>query len=147
VLNSSSNNNVKYQLLIPNYYLADQSVELAKSKRRTAELASDRLYEMAPRSKRKRSSQIPDAAFGPAGKESAEENVSVLVSDVMDGFTLQGTLGEPLSALESLLKNAIVPKDSLKTAVIVGATSFTIEEQEYYKFEYIVDRSALNGGE
>ena len=46
------------------------------------------------------------------------ENLSVIRSSVMPGFSLRGTLGEPAEAAERLLRTAIAPPGSGKYALV-----------------------------
>jgi hypothetical protein len=51
----------------------------------------------------------PDAAYGPAGKGATSkgrlENMSVIKSKVLPGFSLRGTMGSPLEAAQVILKS------------------------------------------
>lgn len=89
-------------------------------------------------------------AFGPPGRlnvngvsEQGDTNVSVLVSPVMPGFSLRGTLGTPTSAAETLLRVSIAPEGSGKTATLINA--FEDTERRVYQFEYVVDRGPNKG--
>lgn len=83
-------------------------------------------------------------AFGPPGRlndrgvSSGDTNVSVIVSPVMKGFSLRGTLGEPTAAAEQLLSTSLAPPNSGRTATLLDA----IEDSSrgVYQFEYEVDR-------
>lgn len=62
-------------------------------------------------------------------------------SSVMPGFTLQGTLGAPRQAAETLLATAIAPPGSGKNATLIGARAETREPGGLvYEFEYVVRR-------
>jgi photosystem II oxygen-evolving enhancer protein 2 len=87
---------------------------------------------------------LPDSAYGPAGRlnekgvsESGDTNVSVIVSSGLSGFTLQGTLGTPTNAAETLLSRSIAPEGSGRVATLLNAEQVG---DDRYKFEYIVDR-------
>ena len=84
-------------------------------------------------------------AFGPPGRlnqkgvsQQGDTNVSVLVSTVMDGFSLEGTLGSPKSAAETLLRVSLAPEGSGKTATLLEA--FDDPSRSVYQFQYRVDR-------
>jgi len=60
------------------------------------------------------------------------ENLSVIRSSVMIGFSLHGTLGEPAEAAERLLSSAIAPPGSGKLA-----NSAVIVTNYFYLFDHL----------
>jgi PsbP len=78
-------------------------------------------------------------AFGPPGRvtggrdvSSADTNVSVIVSDVLPGFSLAGTLGTPEQAAEFLLKG--MKRD-------ISLIEARLDDQRHvYELEYQVNR-------
>jgi hypothetical protein len=125
-----------YTFIIPKEWVADTALELAKASLRTKSLD----YDMS----RRRDSIIPDAAFGPPGRlgrrglSQADTNVSVVLSKLLPGFTLQGILGDPKSAAETLLRVSLAPEGSGRTASLIGAVDDV--ERRIYQFEYSIDR-------
>ena len=79
------------------------------------------------------------AAFGPMNTD-GRDNVSVIKSLVMPGFSLKGTLGEPKEAAERLLANVIAPPASGKTATLMDAYAQDRDGQPSYVFEYTVQK-------
>lgn len=82
-----------------------------------------------------------DAALGPPGGD-AEENVSVVKSRVRPGFSLEGTLGPPRQAAETLLATAIAAPGSGKNATLINARAESRGAAGglVYEFEYVVRR-------
>ena len=62
----------------------------------------------------------PAAAFGPAGS-TGEQNISVIVAPIRDGFELQ-SLGAPKQAAQRFLDNTIAPLGSDLTAELISAS-------------------------
>jgi photosystem II oxygen-evolving enhancer protein 2 len=65
------------------------------------------------------------------------ENVSVIISDVPEGKTLED-LGSPSEVGYRLSKNAIAPPDSGRTAELVSADRREVDGKTYYLLEYEV---------
>ncbi|HEY9647843.1 MAG TPA: photosystem II reaction center PsbP, partial [Chroococcidiopsis sp.] len=65
------------------------------------------------------------------------ENVSVVISPVPDGKTLQ-QLGSPSEVGYSLSKNAIAPPDSGRVADLISAEAKEVGPNTYYVLEYAV---------
>ena len=86
----------------------------------------------------------PFPAFGPPsrldsrGVSKGDTNVSVIVSKVLSGFSLHGTLGTPTNAAETLLKVSLAPERSGRIATLVNAEED--KERQVYQFEYDIDR-------
>lgn len=88
---------------------------------------------------------LPDAAYGPAGRlnekgvsESGDTNVSVIVTSGLKGFSLEGALGSPQTAAETLLRVSIAPEGSGRIATLLNARKDV--DRNAYSFEYIIDR-------
>jgi photosystem II oxygen-evolving enhancer protein 2 len=77
----------------------------------------------------------PDIVFHDLIQET--ENVSVVISPVPDGKTLQ-ELGTPSEVGYKLSKNAIAPPDSGREAELVNAESKQVGDITYYLLEYEV---------
>ena len=77
----------------------------------------------------------PDVVFHDLIQET--ENVSVVISPVPDGKTLQ-ELGTPSEVGYKLSKNAIAPPDSGREAELINAESRQIGDETYYWLEYAV---------
>lgn len=130
-----------YTFTIPQGWVADTSVELAKATRRAGALD----YKM---SRRGGGGVIPDAAFGPPSKfdsrgvsSNTDTNVSVVVSPAKKGFTLK-SLGTPTEAAETLLRISLTPEGSGRKGTLIDACERAGEGQgtQAYQFEYEVDR-------
>jgi len=78
---------------------------------------------------------IPDAALGPSDGD-GRENISVIKSNVLPGFSMQTTLGPPQDAAEKLLSTTIAPQGSNKQASLIRAVER--EADGSYVFEFIV---------
>lgn len=129
-----------YTFVIPKEWLADTYVELAKAQRAVQPLD----YSMRTQQPSRDSTTLPDAAYGPPGRlvngvsESGDTNVSVIVSTGLRRFSLQGTLGSPTSAAETLLRVSLAPAGSGRVATLVDAVEDV--SRGVYQFEYTVDR-------
>jgi len=132
-----------YTFVVPKEWVGDTFLELAKAQRKALPLD----YSMQER-KNDSSGKIttlPDSAYGPPGRlnqkgvsQAGDTNVSVIVSSGFSGFTLQGTLGTPRDAAETLLSKSIAPEGSGRIATLLRS----VEDRggQTYTFEYIVDR-------
>ena len=86
-----------YTFVVPSEWVADTFIELAKAQRNVQPL------ELQMKQRRSGTTTLlPDAAYGPPGRlnvkgvsESGDTNVSVIVTDGMDNFSLT-TLGGPI---------------------------------------------------
>eukprot|EP00980_Cylindrotheca_fusiformis_P014542 scaffold3914_cov121-Cylindrotheca_fusiformis.AAC.11 len=133
-----------YTFVIPKEWVADTFVELAKAQQRIQPLD----YSMTTTTNRRVPMQLPDSAYGPAGRlnkngvsASGDTNVSVLVNTGLKGFTLKGTVGAtPQDAAEQLLKRSIAPEGSGRTATLLDA--FEDTNRNVYQFEYILTRAS-----
>lgn len=120
------------EFLYPQNWLADQTVTLANARERELPLA---LRERQQATFRVR----PNAAYGPMGSD-GRDNVSVIKSSVMEGFSLKGTLGAPREAAERLLANVIAAPGSGKTATLLDAYADVRDGQPAYVFEYTIQK-------
>jgi photosystem II oxygen-evolving enhancer protein 2 len=83
-------------------------------------------------------------AFGPPGRldsrgvSKGDTNVSVVLSKVSPGFSLQRNLGTPTNAAETFLRLTLAPEGSGRTATLVNAQEDV--NRQLYQFEYTVDR-------
>eukprot|EP01041_Mallomonas_annulata_P013231 gene13231-27995_t len=118
----------QFEFKFPETWLPDQSIILARA--RNQEL---------PQSLRERKSERmgPSVAYGPPGGN-GKENLSVIKSQVMPGFSLQGTLGEPRDAAIFLLSNIIAPESSGKTYEIINTFENIRNGNPSYTFEYTI---------
>lgn len=129
----------EYTFVVPREWVADTFLELAKAQRKIQPLD----YSM--QTTKKQMVTLPDAAYGPPGRlnqkgvsQAGDTNVSVIVSSGLTGFTLEGTLGTPKEAAETLLSKSIAPEGSGRTATLLRA----VQTKSGYQFEYIVDRGS-----
>jgi len=95
---------------------------------------------MAPRKMRLDDVPEPSAAFGPPGS-TGEENISVIVAPIRDGFKLEN-MGSPTEAAQRFLDTTVAPPGSDRTAVLLSARSKTAtttgDDQLYYIMEFTV---------
>jgi hypothetical protein len=86
----------------------------------------------------------PDVALGPVRgsiPRSNRNNVSVIKSKVLPGFSLRSTLGDPEEAARFLLANSIAPPSSGKSWELLSATGDQDEGgSDRYVFEYTVQK-------
>ena len=75
----------------------------------------------------------------------AQENVSVVRSQLAPGFSLRGTLGAPTEAAERLLSTAIAPPGSGREYELISAraeqrrgAAAGAADSEVYVFEYTI---------
>lgn len=130
-----------YSFLIPKSWVADTSLELAKAAKRTKALD----YTRKPKRSASSLNVIPDVAFGPPGSGSTSRtNVSVVVSQVMPGFTLRGILGTPTDAANQLLQTSIAPQGSGRVATLLKANEEFRGISNVYQFEYWLDFETIN---
>lgn len=127
-----------YSFVYPTQWVADAFVALAKAQRQAKSLD----YRIT---RSGASVTVPDEAFGPPGRlnkrgvsEQGDTNVSVVVSSVMPGFSLKGTLGDPTSAAQTLLRVSLAPEGSGRSATLLSAGEDSA--RQVYQFEYTVDR-------
>ena len=127
----------KYEYIFPENWLFDRSIMLADARERDM-----------PKTlrDRKQAPVRPDSAYGPdrgnGQPGDGRENLSVIKSNVMPGFTLEGTLGEPKEAAERLLQNVIAPSGSGKKYALINAYSDNYDGSPVYIFEYTVQKEA-----
>ena len=127
----------RYEYIFPENWLFDRSIMLADARERDMpKILRDR----------KETPVRPDSAYGPdqgnGQPGDGRENLSVIKSNVMPGFTLEGTLGEPKEAAERLLQNVIAPSGSGKKYELINAFSDNYDGSPVYIFEYTVQKEA-----
>eukprot|EP00882_Tetradesmus_deserticola_P018184 GHRQ01019513.1.p4 GENE.GHRQ01019513.1~~GHRQ01019513.1.p4 ORF type:complete len:138 (-),score=35.91 GHRQ01019513.1:937-1350(-) len=99
----------------PAQWLADQTLLYRAAQRGEAARSLD-----PPSLARQRRDVVePSAAFGPAGS-TGEENISVIVAPIFQGFQLQ-SLGAADAAGRYFLDNIVAPAGSDKTATLLAA--------------------------
>eukprot|EP00877_Chromochloris_zofingiensis_P014932 jgi/Chrzof1/9693/Cz04g12120.t1_PPD7[v5.2] len=128
-----------FEFLYPSSWLGDQTLLKRAAQRAELERSLD-----PPALKRQRARDVvePCAAFGPAGS-SGEENISVIVAPIYEGFRLD-SLGQPTDAAQRFLTTTAAPPGSNKQAQLVTASSNTDETgQLYYLFEYTIKGPAF----
>jgi PsbP len=127
----------KYEYIFPENWLFDRSIMLADARERDM-----------PKTlrDRKQAAVRPDSAYGPdqgnGQPGDGRENLSVIKSNVMPGFTLERTLGEPKEAAERLLQNVIAPPGSGKKYELINAYADNYDGSPAYIFEYTVQKEA-----
>lgn len=99
----------------PAQWLADQTLLYRAAQR--AEAA--RSLDPQPLRQKRKDVVEPSAAFGPAGS-TGEENISVVVAPIFQGFKLK-SLGAADAAGRYFLDNIVAPAGSDKTATLIAA--------------------------
>jgi hypothetical protein len=81
----------------------------------------------------------PAAAYGPAGS-TGEDNVSVIVAPIRDGFRLE-SMGAPEAAARAFLENTVAPPGSGKAAALLAARARrdAADGELYYEWEFEVE--------
>jgi len=128
-----------YEFIYPGNWVEDYAVAVADGAERAGRLD----YSMK---KPVKQAIGPQVAFGRPGRDSPE-NLSVIKSDIHTpaGFSLESSLGSPLDAGERLLRTAIAPDGSGRSARLIGASDR--DAGRYYVFEYIVKGRDRKGQE
>jgi len=136
----------QYEFIFPDNWLIDQSVLLSNINNR--DLPAPLRAKMM-----QRALVQPDVAYASPpllastndDKKSnvdVRENLSVIRSSVLPGFSLRGTLGSPSEAADRLLSSVIAPATSGKTYSLVSASEETRNGVPTYIFEYVIDRNS-----
>ncbi|CAM9761315.1 unnamed protein product [Ectocarpus sp. 12 AP-2014] len=122
-----------YEFMYPDTWVGDSGLAL----RRQRDLEDLRASPAAvARARQRRSSSAPEVAFGPQGGDGIE-NVSVVKSELMPGFSLKRTLGDPKEAAEKILSTVIAPPDSGREWELLDAFEDNREPGGLvYQFEY-----------
>lgn len=129
----------KYSFIFPSSWEQDRSILAKKLK----------LNELPTKLRDASGNTGPDVALTPVKgsvPRSNRINVSVIKTKVLPGFSMKGTLGEPLDAAEFLLKNSIAPVSSGKTYELIGARGDKDRlGGDRYTFEYVVKKADKDG--
>ena len=120
----------QYEYIYPKNWLGDQRITIAELKEREL----PRLLRES-----KTNSLRPDSAFNPP-KASGKENASVMKSQILPGFSLHKTLGDPKDAATKLLSTVIAPPGSGKIAELLAAYESQFGQNPAYIFEYTVQK-------
>ncbi|WIA08472.1 hypothetical protein OEZ85_007908 [Tetradesmus obliquus] len=128
-----------YEFQYPAQWLADQTLLYRAAQR--AEAA--RSLDPQPLRQKRKDVVEPSAAFGPAGS-TGEENISVVVAPIFQGFKLE-SLGAADAAGRYFLDNIVAPAGSDKTATLIAAqerrdTSGVL----YYQLEFTVESAKFS---
>ncbi|CAM9137694.1 unnamed protein product [Scytosiphon promiscuus] len=129
-----------YEFMYPEAWVGDSGLAL----RRQRDLEDMRASPAAvAKARQRRSSSAPDVAFGPQGGNGVE-NVSLVKSELMAGFSLRRTLGAPQEAAEKLLSTVIAPPDSGREWELLEAFEDNREPGGLvYQFEYRVQGQGI----
>lgn len=131
-----------FTFVYPARWLADQTLYRRYAERVERQAALDP-PSLARERTRRAAAPEPAAAYGPAGS-SGEENISVVVAPIRDGFTLQ-RMGSPEEAAQRFLDTTVAPEGSGRTARLLGAGSRRdASGQLYYWQEFIVQSDAFS---
>jgi hypothetical protein len=128
-----------YNFKYPANWFIDRAILLADIRDRETPIG---VLRQRPRAMR------PDVAYQPKLDQRATlediangpENISVIKSQVLDGFSLTETLGDPREAAIKLLKNFIAPESAGKSFELLDARSETRNGKLVYSFEYVVSK-------
>lgn len=124
----------RFEFKYPANWLADQTLYFRAAQRAEAARSLD-----PPALSKPRGRQViePSAAFGPPGS-SGEENISIIVAPIFEGFALQ-SLGSPQAAAQQFLDTIAAPAGSDKTAALVAAEQRRdANGLVYYQFEFTI---------
>jgi len=125
----------KYEFVFPSDWVQDRTILLANIR--------DREIPQMMRKNKGSSTPKPDVAYGPMNTN-GKENVSVIKSQVMPGFSIREVLGSPKEAAEYLLSNKIAPAASGKQYNLLDAREEIKDGRLYYIFEYTLEDDARN---
>lgn len=90
---------------------------------------------------------MPDSAYTAGEGKARINNISVIKSKVLPGFSLRETLGPPKDALAYLASQSLAPPGSGKQIEIVSAYQDEDPKgNERYQFEYIVKKASWTTG-
>jgi len=127
----------KYEFIFPSDWVQDRTILLANIRDRE-------IPQMMRKNNRGGSSTPkPDVAYGPMNTN-GKENVSVIKSQVMPGFSIREVLGSPREAAEYLLSNKIATAASGKQYNLLDAREEMKDGRLYYVFEYTLEDDARN---
>lgn len=115
-----------YMYIFPDNWIADQRLQVMA--------ANNRELPILLQQKQK---SLPNSAHQRAGSKGKLENVSVIKSKILPGFSLRGTLGSPKEAASALLE---VAAPLPKVATLIQASDETRQGRLYYIYEYIVEK-------
>jgi hypothetical protein len=135
---SASDN--KYSFMFPSQWEQDRSILAKKLK----------LNELPTKLRDASGNTGPDVALTPikgSVPRSNRNNVSVIKTKVLPGFSMKGTLGDPKDAAEFLLRNSIAPASSGKTYQLISARGDKDPGLggDRYTFEYVVKKADKDG--
>lgn len=127
-----------FEFRYPAAWLADQRLY----RRYAEQLERERPLDLPPlRAPRRIRSDVPEpaAAFGPAGS-TGEDNISVIVAPIREGFTLE-KMGPPEEAAQRFLSSTVAPEGSDKVATLLkaGSRRDADDGELYYYFEFTVE--------
>jgi len=125
-----------YEFIYPQDWLQDQAVAFSQQTAGVKQLGPQPI-EVTIAKRQQKPSLKPDVAFGPPGGD-FKENVSVIKSSLMPGFSLKGTLGNPKDAAVKLLSTSIAPEGSGKEWTLLDAFEEERNGRLVYQFEYLI---------
>lgn len=127
-----------YEFIYPAKWLADQRIYRRYAERMERERSLD-LPPIRNQQRPRKAKYDPSAAFGPPGS-TGEDNMSVIVAPISEGFTVQG-LGTPEKAAQTVLDSTIAPPGGDKVARLLNATSrVTPRGDLVYTFEFSIEK-------
>lgn len=127
-----------YEFVYPASWLADQRLYRRYAERIEREAALDPPALARERRRRRSEAPEPSAGFGPPGG-TGEDNISVIVAPIRDGFKLEN-MGSPQEAAQLFLDNTVAPPGSDKVAHLVNAAAKRDDSGElYYQMEFTVE--------
>eukprot|EP00571_Detonula_confervacea_P014646 CAMPEP_0172309080 /NCGR_PEP_ID=MMETSP1058-20130122/9478_1 /TAXON_ID=83371 /ORGANISM="Detonula confervacea, Strain CCMP 353" /LENGTH=394 /DNA_ID=CAMNT_0013021633 /DNA_START=187 /DNA_END=1371 /DNA_ORIENTATION=- len=147
---ATSNNSGKCSFLIPKEWVADTSLALAQAQRQARTLDYT-MNSSDQRQQQQKQQTLPDAAYGPPGKldsrglSNGDTNVSVIINNGVQNFSLASALGaDPTSAAEVLLSSKFGSRRPVKLVSAFeerrGGDGDGNNSVPVYQFEYTVDR-------
>lgn len=127
-----------FEFLYPATWLADQRLYRRYAERIERSVALDLPSLRNPPRRIKKDVYEPSAAYGPPGS-TGEDNMSVVVAPIRDGFSLQ-KMGTPEEAAERFMQS-VAPANSNKVATLItaGSRRDPIDGELYYVMEFLVE--------
>ena len=127
-----------YAFLVPSSWSPDLMVLQTKMKFKELPLELQQKSELQG---------MPDSAYTAGEGKARINNISVVKSVVLPGFSLRQTLGPPKDALAYLAGKSLAPPGSGKQIDIVGAYQDEDPKgNERYQFEYVVRKASWETG-
>lgn len=130
------------EFVYPASWLADQRLYQRYAERLEKERPLDPPSLRSARRRRSNDVPEPTAAYGPPGSN-GEDNISVIVAPIREGFRLEN-MGTPAEAAERFLATTVAPQGSDKVAALLDARARRDgkDGELYYSIEFTVESTS-----